>query len=153
RFWSCPRPFGGAYVRQVMSSRVAIIIGGGVIGLSTAYHLARKKYGRVIVLEKGQLGDGSSSRAAGIITGLLWSEPGVLARKKAFELYAELSNDLDGYRFQHVGCLNLFDAPSWPDREKLLPLYKRCGAPFEILSASEMSKRWPALTPRDDFIG
>src|ERR1043166_2940835 len=136
-----------------MSSPTAIIIGGGVIGLSTAYHLARRKYGKIIVLEKGLVGDGSSSRAAAIITGLLWSEPGVLARRKALQLYRDLSRELDGYRFQDVGCLNLFDPQSWPEREALLPLYQRCGAPFEILSPAEVRKRWPALTPRADFTG
>jgi len=135
------------------STQTAVIIGGGVIGLSVAYNLAKRKFGRIIILEKGLVGDGSSSRAAGIITGLLWSEPGVLARKKAFELYAELSLDLDGYKFQNVGCLNVFTPKSWPARERLLSLYERCGAPFEILNAAEMQTRWPALTPRNDFIG
>ncbi len=35
-----------------------VVVGGGVIGLSAAYHLARKKAGRVILLEKGRIGDG-----------------------------------------------------------------------------------------------
>ena len=82
-----------------MNSSTVVIVGAGVIGLSTAYHLARKRFGRVIVLEKGPVGDGSSSRAAGIVTGLLWSETGVLARKRSLELYRELSEDLPGYRF------------------------------------------------------
>ncbi len=97
-----------------MSSATAIIIGGGVIGLSTAYQLARKKFGKVILLEKGPVGDGSSSRAGGIITGLLWSETGVLARKLSLALYRELSADLPGYRFADVGCLILFDPSCWP---------------------------------------
>jgi 4-methylaminobutanoate oxidase (formaldehyde-forming) len=105
------------------------------------------------LLEKGAVGDGSSSRAAAIITGLLWSEPGVLARKKALTLYRELSEELEGYRFQDVGCLNLFDAQSWPERERLLPMYERLGAPFEILSAAEMQRRWPALRLPADMIG
>ena len=79
-----------------MQSSTAIIIGGGVIGLSTAYHLARMRFGKIILLDKGPVGDGSSSRAAGIITGLLWSETGVLARKRSLELYRELSSDLPG---------------------------------------------------------
>lgn len=136
-----------------MGSRTAIIIGGGVIGLSTAYHLAKRQYGRIVILEKGLVGDGSSSRAAGIITGHLWSEPGVMARKKSLQLYRQLSKELDGYKFQEVGCLNLFDRISWPEREKLLSLYQRCGAPFEILTALEMRARWPALVPADDSIG
>ena len=42
-----------------------VIIGGGVIGVSIAYHLTLKKAGRVVLLEKGQLGEGSTSRCAG----------------------------------------------------------------------------------------
>ena len=124
-----------------------IVIGGGVIGLSTAYHLARKRFGRVVIFDKGPVGDGSSSRAAGIITDLLWSEPGVRARKKSLELYRELSQELAGYRFQDVGCLNLFDAPSWKERERLLPLYTSLSVPYEILDGPEMRRRWPDLDP------
>ena len=134
-----------------MPSPTAIIIGGGVTGLSTAYHLALKKFGRIILLDKGPVGDGSSSRSAGIITGLLWSETGVRARKISLQRFRELSHELDGYRFQDVGSILLFDPPSWPDREKLLPLYERVGAPFEILDAAEMHRRWPALHPREDL--
>jgi len=134
-------------------SATAIIIGGGVIGLSTAYHLAHKEIEKIILLEKGPVGDGASSRAGGIITGLLWSETGVLARKISLSLYRELSDDLPGYRFGDVGCLNLFDPPSWPEREQLLPLYDCLGAPYEILRAAEMRHRWPELTPAETDIG
>ena len=130
-----------------------MIIGGGVTGLSAAYHLALKRRGRVIVIDKGPVGDGSSSRAAAIVTGHLWSETAVLARKLALRRYRELSSELDGYRFHDVGCLNLFDRPSWPERERLLPLYDRCGAPYEVLDAREMRRRWPDLNPEDNFIG
>ncbi|MEO7297980.1 MAG: FAD-binding oxidoreductase [Verrucomicrobiota bacterium] len=133
--------------------KTAIIIGGGVTGLSTAYHLARKKYGRIIVFDKGPVGDGSSSRAAGIITGLLWSETGVRVRQLSLKLFRELSRDLDGYQFQEAGCLNLFDAAAWPDREKLLPLYDRLQAPYEILTPAEIKSRWPALSPNPDYVG
>ncbi|MCB0189543.1 MAG: FAD-binding oxidoreductase, partial [Caldilineaceae bacterium] len=136
-----------------MRSATALIIGGGVIGLSTAYHLARKGFGRILLVEKDHVGAGSSSRAGGIITSLLWTETGVLARKISLDLYRELSADLPGYRFQGVGCLNLFDPPSWPERTTLLPLYDRLAAPYEILTAEELRYRWPALTPADGIIG
>ncbi len=136
-----------------MSSATAIIVGGGVIGLSTAYQLARKHFGKVILLEKGPVGDGSSTRAGGIITGLLWSETGVLVRKISLALFRELSEDMPDYRFEDVGCLNLFDPSAWSERQRLLPLYDRLGAPYEILDAGEMRYRWPELTPAETDIG
>lgn len=132
-----------------------IVIGGGAIGLNAAYQLARMQSGKVTLLEKGQVGDGSSSRAGGIITGLLWSETGVLARMISLRLYQELSADLEryGYRFQNVGCLNLFDPASWTEREALLPLYDRLGFAYEVLDAAQIRRRWPDLTPEADLIG
>lgn len=134
-------------------SRHAVIIGAGVTGLSTAYHLARRSYGRITVIEKGRVGDGASSRAAGIITGLLWSETGIRARKISLDRFRELSDELDGYRFQDVGCLNLFDASSWPERERLLPLYDRLGVKYEILDSAEMAATWPDLVLTGEPIG
>ena len=132
-----------------------IVIGGGAIGLNAAYRLARKQAGSVILLEKGLVGDGSSSRAGGIITGLMWTETGVRARQVSLRLYRELTDELEryGYRFQKVGCLNLFDASSWPARAELLPLYDRLAFPYEILDAEEMRRRWPNLAPEPDQIG
>lgn len=104
----------------------AIIIGGGVIGLSTAYHLALERFGKIVVLEKGRIGEGSSRRAAGITTGLLWSETGVRARQIGLKRFREISHELPGYTFHNEqGCLNLFSPELWPDRQKLLPLYDR----------------------------
>ena len=136
-------------------SATVIIIGGGVIGLSTAYHLAKKDFGKIILLEKNSVGDGSSSRAAGIITGLLWSKTGVEARKLSLKLYRDLSTELVdyGYQFQDVGCLNLFDRATWAEREKLLPLYDECDVPYEIIDAADIRNRWSDLTPSDDMIG
>ena len=134
-------------------ARHAVIVGAGVTGLSTAYHLARRSYGRITVIEKGRVGDGASSRAAGIITGLLWSETGVRARKISLNRFRELSDELDGYRYQDVGCLNLFDASSWPERERLLPLYDRLGVAYSVMDKAEMAAAWPDLALPGEPIG
>ena len=42
-----------------------VIVGGGIVGLSIAYYLALKKAGKVVLYEKGQLGEGSTSRCVG----------------------------------------------------------------------------------------
>ena len=106
-----------------MADRHAIIVGGGVTGLSTAYHLKRLGYGDVTIFEKDTIGAGSSSRAAGISTGLLWSKTGILARKTALRRFREMSRELSGYTFHNEhGCLGLFSPELWPGREALLPL-------------------------------
>ena len=131
-----------------------IVIGGGVIGLSTAYHLARRGCRNVILLEKDTLGEGSSSRAAGITSGLLWTETGVRARKVSLELFKEFSRELPDYRYHDEhGCLNLYSPALWPEREKLLSLYDRLGKAYEVLNAVEMKRRWPEMNPADDAIG
>lgn len=122
-----------------------VIVGAGVTGLSTAYHLARKQFGQIILIDKGRVGDGSSQRAAGIITGLLWNETGVLVRKRCLALFQELSQELDAYKFQSIGCLSLFSNESWPEREALLSLYDRLNAPYRVLRADEITERWPDL--------
>ena len=42
-----------------------VVIGGGIIGCSTAYHLARDHKAEVLVIEQGQLTSGSTWHAAG----------------------------------------------------------------------------------------
>jgi sarcosine oxidase subunit beta len=134
--------------------RRAIIVGGGVTGLSTAYHLQRLGYGEVVILEKDTIGAGSSSRAAGISTGLLWSRTGILARKLALRRFREMSGELDGYMFHNEhGCLGLFSPALWPARAALLPLYDEYDVPYQVLSAREIRRRWPQLNPPDDHLG
>jgi len=107
-----------------------------------------------VLLEKERVGDGSSLRAAGITTGLLWNEIGVRARQVGIQLFRQLSEELDGYTYHNEqGCLNLFEPHAWSERRKLLPLYERLGTEFQVLDASEIHRRWPALEPPEDFIG
>ena len=70
-----------------------IVIGGGIIGCSTAYHLARDHRADVIVLEQGQLTSGTTWHAAGlIVAGLLKSEAECAIYTHGRELYANLEN-------------------------------------------------------------
>lgn len=137
-----------------MADRHAIIVGGGVTGLSTAYHLKRLGYGDVTIFEKDTIGAGSSSRAGGISTGLLWTKTGILARKTALRRFREMSRELAGYTFHNEhGCLGLFSPELWPGRAALLPLYDEFDAPYQVLSAAEIKRRWPMINPPDDYLG
>ena len=55
------------YGRVIEKTAEVVVIGGGIIGGSIANHLAFKNIGRIVLLEKGQLGEGSKSRCIGRI--------------------------------------------------------------------------------------
>lgn len=131
-----------------------VIIGGGIIGTSIAYHLARRKAGRVVLLEKGQLGEGSTSRCAGGIRTQFSTEINIrfsLDSLKTFERFKdEFGIDPE---FRRIGYL--FLATTEREREvfsESLKLQKRYDIPVELLDTQEIAKRWPYLRT-DDVLG
>lgn len=64
----------------------AVIVGGGVIGASIAYHLARRQFGRIVLLEKESLASGSTGRSVATIDTITLHKPSVelYARSAAF---------------------------------------------------------------------
>jgi glycine cleavage system aminomethyltransferase T/glycine/D-amino acid oxidase-like deaminating enzyme len=67
-----------------------VIIGGGVIGTSVAYHLAQLGWTDVLLLEQGQLSCGTTWHAAGLVGQLRASESGTRLVQYSMELYASL---------------------------------------------------------------
>lgn len=77
-----------------------LVVGGGVIGLTTAVFCRRAGAERVLVLERGRLGSGPSGRAAGTLTpgihALLRSDPFVRLADRGLELHVELDREWGG---------------------------------------------------------
>ena len=67
-----------------------VIIGGGVIGTSVAYHLTKLGWTDVVLLEQGQLSSGTTWHAAGLVGQLRASESGTRLVQYSTQLYAEL---------------------------------------------------------------
>ena len=67
-----------------------VVIGGGVIGTSTAYHLARRGWTDVVLLEQGQLSSGTTWHAAGLLGQLRATESGTRLVQYSARLYGEL---------------------------------------------------------------
>src|SRR5918993_5966994 len=70
------------------------IVGGGNLGLWTAYRLARRGFGRVAVLERGWAGGGAPSRSAGVVRQQGGSETAARLGKLSRQLYVRLGEDL-----------------------------------------------------------
>jgi len=128
-----------------------IIIGGGVIGCSIAYHLGRKGCRDVILLERESLGSGSTGRCAGGIRLQFSTEINIhlsLLSVPAFENFA----DEMGYEpdFRQVGYLILAVAPEEMEafRENVA-LQQRLGVPVRLLTGTEAQKMVPQLNIED----
>lgn len=94
----------------------AIVIGAGVIGTSVAYHLARFGAGRVLLLERGTIGAGTSSQSSGILrTHYTVRENVELAQAswRIFETFAGYLDD-DDASAGLVKCGYLIAAPEGP---------------------------------------
>ncbi len=131
-----------------------VIIGGGIIGLSIAYYLALKKAGKIVLFEKGQLGEGSTSRCVGGIRTQFSTEINIrfsLESLKTFEQFKEeLGTDPE---FKRIGYLFLATTQSEMEIFKNnIRLQKKFNLPVELLSPDEISARWPYLK-MDDILG
>ena len=132
-----------------------VVIGGGVIGLSVAHHLARLAENRVILYEQEPLlGKGSSGSSAGGIRQQFGEEANVLYAMEGVRqiicLERETGFDPD---FRQHGYLLL--ATTKPRLERLardVEMQNRLGLDSEILSPSEVAARFPALRT-DDLTG
>lgn len=129
------------------------MIGAGVTGLSTAFHLVEKGVERVVVVDKGSVGGGSSLQAGGIITMLMPTETEVRARSVSLDLFERFSRILDGYQFHQVGCLNLSTEEIFSSATSLRDMWRRLGGRFEVLRGGEISERFPDLAAQDGDVG
>ena len=131
-----------------------VIIGGGVIGLSIAYHLGQKKAGKIVLLEKGQLGEGSTSRCVGGIRTQFSTEINIrfsLESMKTFDHFEEKFGV--NPEFKRIGYL--FLATTDQDVkvfQQNLILQKQFGIPVEWLHPDEIRRRFPYLK-MDDILG
>lgn len=128
-----------------------VIIGGGIMGLSTAYHLAKRGLRNVLVLEKDLLAHGSTGLSVGGIrqqfshpANILLSQESGLAFRH-FE--AEFGVDIG---FRQAGYLFLARSKqTWLQLLSSVKIQREFKVPVEILSPEEIHKRWPYLNCED----
>jgi 4-methylaminobutanoate oxidase (formaldehyde-forming) len=70
-----------------------VVIGGGIMGTSVAYHLTKLGYTDLVLLEQGQLSSGTTWHAAGLVGQLRATESGTRLVQYSMQLYSELVNE------------------------------------------------------------
>ncbi len=136
------------------SHAAIIVIGGGIIGCSTAYHLAKDHKADVILLEQGQLTSGSTWHAAGLVGQLRSSASITKVLKYSVDLYKNLEAETGlatGWKMS--GCLRLAtNADRWTEYKRLATTARSFGMEMHLLSPSEVTKMWP-LMETSDLVG
>ena len=127
-----------------------VIVGAGVAGLCTAYHLAEAGVKRVILVDKQTVGSGSSSRSGAVNTMLMATETATRARGLSMDLFERFGDILDGYSFHQSGCMFICSEDQFRKREEEQDMQRRAGAHFDILRRAEVEERFPDLRIGDD---
>lgn len=131
-----------------------VVIGGGIIGCSTAYHLARDHKAEVLLLEQGKLTSGSTWHAAGLVGQLRSSASITQVLKYSVELYRSLKQETGletGWKMS--GCLRLAcNQDRWIEYQRLATTAGSFGMEMHLLSPQEVKAMWPLLNC-DDLVG
>src|SRR5262249_3725762 len=128
-----------------------VIIGGGIIGCSTAYHLVRLGWRDVVVLERAKLTSGSTWHAAGLVGQLRSSANITQLLKYSVELYDRLEADTgQATGWKRNGGLRLAcNAERMIEIKRQATTAHSFGLEMELLTPSEAKKLWPIMDISD----
>lgn len=133
--------------RPLPSEADVVIIGGGVMGLSSAYHLACAGVERIVLLEKGALGEGSTARAAGGVRAVFSDQINISLGRHSLETFerfeVEFGQQID---LHQVGYLFLLDNDEHVDIfSKNAELQKAMGVDSRMISVEEARTLSPLI--------
>ena len=131
-----------------------VIIGGGIVGCSTAYHLAKLGWKDIVLFERAQLTSGTTWHAAGLIeAGGFFSATSIEMAKYTLKLYSELEKET-GLATGHkgVGMVTLATTPDRLEELRRVAAFNRYfDVPVEELTAAQVKELWP-LADTDDVL-
>jgi len=133
------------------SQAAIVVIGGGIIGCSTAYHLARDHKADVVLLEQGKLTSGSTWHAAGLVGQLRSSASITRVLKYSVDLYKGLEAETGlATGWKMTGCLRLAtNQDRWTEFRRLATTAKSFGMDMQLISPAEVKKMWPLMDVSD----
>ncbi len=131
-----------------------VIVGGGIVGASTAYHLAKLGVKDVVLLEQGKLTCGTTWHAAGLVGQTRATRNATRMSRYGIELYSSLEKETGlATGWKQCGSLNVAKTPERLTlMKRQMARAKSFGIEFEFISPAEAGKRVPILRT-DDLAG
>ena len=138
-----------------MKSHVrALVVGGGAVGTSIAYHLARAGWQDVVLLERDELTSGSTWHAAGLLPLFNMSFATTHIHQYSVDFYKTLEGETGlNAGFSVVGNLRMAQTQERMDEYMVYATTaETCGVPYEWLSSAQIKERYP-LVRSEDLVG
>jgi len=136
---------------ELPSRARVVIIGGGVIGTSVAYHLTRLGWTDVLLVEQGHLSSGTTWHAAGLVGQLRASESGTRLVQYSTQLYSELEAEVGlstGYK-RCGGVTVARTADRMTQLRRTAASADAYGLECALLTPDEARERWPVMQVED----
>ena len=128
-----------------------VIIGGGILGCSIAYHLTKMGETDVVLLEQHKLTDGATWHAAGLVGQLRSSRNTTRMLEHSVEMYRGLEAETgQAVDWNEVGSLRLACSPERVlELKRLTTMAKSFGLPMEIISPDQAQSLFPLMSTED----
>ncbi len=140
--------------KNLPKSCKVVVIGGGVVGTSCLYHLAKFGWKDVILLERDQLTSGTTWHAAGLVSQLGPSAAITKIRKYTLDLYKELEKKIDhspGLRLN--GALSIAENKGrWQELQRQATTAQLYDVDVKILDKDQIKKKYPIVNT-DEVLG
>src|SRR5210317_1126016 len=136
------------------SKAKVVVVGGGVVGVSALYHLAKKGWSDVVLVERKELTSGSTWHAAGLLPLFNMSYSVGQVHKYSVNLYRQLEEETgQQVGFSQVGNLRLaMNDDRMDEYYQYAATAKTIGINVEFLTPAEIKKLWP-LCDIDGLVG
>ena len=128
-----------------------VIIGGGVVGTSTLYHLAKQGWKNCVLLEKNELTAGSTWHAAGNVPNFAGSWAVMNMQRYGAEMYRTLGDDVDYPMNYHVtGSIRLAHSKNrMLEFERVAGMGRYQGLQMDIMTNEEIKEKHPFIETHD----
>jgi len=136
---------------EIPSTARAVIIGGGSVGASCLYHLAKAGWTDSVLLERNELTAGSTWHAAGNVPTFSVSWSVMNMQRYSTELYARLGAEVDyPMNYHQTGSIRLAHSKErMQEFERAKGMGKHQGMDLEILGVEEIKARYPFIETHD----
>jgi glycine/D-amino acid oxidase-like deaminating enzyme len=128
-----------------------VIVGGGIIGCSVAYHLTKLGWTDVVLLEQGQLSCGTTWHAAGLVGQLRAQESMTKLIRYSTALYAELEADTGlATGWKQCGSLSVArTAERMTQLKRTAAVARAYGVTCDVIGPQEAGELWPVMRTDD----